>query len=50
MVKGIWKTEVRKDADTQTLELCHRLTRGIYPKKREEVQAFIDSQLKKGYI
>ena len=60
MEESIWKKEVRKDASAKDLGPCHRVERGVYTKKgkvysllreeREEVQKFVEDQLRKGYI
>ena len=57
--EGIWKKEVGKNASMKNLGLCHRVKGRIYTKKgkgilsrekREEVQVFVEDQLRKGYI
>ena len=58
--KGVWKKGVRENASAKDLGPCHRTERGFVPKKgkvyslsreeREEVQAFMEDQLRKGYI
>jgi len=58
--KSIWKERVREDASAENLGPCHRTKGGVYAKKgkvyllsreeREEVQTFVEDQLRKGYI
>ena len=58
MEESIWKERVRENASAKGLGLCNR--EGFVPrkgkvyslsrKKREEVQAFVENQLRKGYI
>ena len=59
MEKDVWKGRIREDAGTETLGSCHRAQGGFYTKKREsvltiqereEVQVFMEDQLRKGYI
>jgi len=57
--KSLWKEKVRKDASIKSLGSCYRVEKGICAKEgesiftveeREKVQAFIEDQLRKGYI
>ena len=61
MKESIWKKGVRKDASAKDLGPCHRVKKkGFMPRKgkvyllsreeREEVQKFVEDQLRKGYI
>jgi len=58
--KGVWEGRVRKNADEKNLGSYHRSQRNVYTTKgriyplfkdeREEVQNFVEDQLRKGYI
>ena len=60
MEKSIWKKRVREDTSVKGLGSCNRVKRGVYAKKGEGVfivegrergvQAFVEDQLRKGYI
>ena len=60
MKKSIWKERVGEDAGAKNLGPRHRTKGGVYAKKgkiyslsreeREEVQTFVEDQLRKGYI
>ena len=60
MEKSIWKKRVREDAGAKTWDHAIELKEGFTPKKekvyslsreeREEVQTFVEDQLRKGYI
>ena len=58
--KSIWKERVREDAGMENWDHTIELKEGFIPKKekvyslsreeREEVQTFVEDQLRKGYI
>ena len=60
MEESIWKKGVGKNASMKDLGPCHRIKGGIYARKgkvyllsreeREEVQTFVEDQLRKRYI
>jgi len=58
--KSIWEERVGENASAKGLGLCNRVKGGVCTKKgkmyllsrekREKVQAFVEDQLRKGYI
>ena len=60
VAKSIWKSQVRKDANEETIGPTINLKEDFVPKKgrtylmsrqkKEEVREFVEEQLRKGYI